>query len=439
MGSISAEENHLERKAITEMLTRRDFSRTLITAGAATFVADRATLATNPFAQAGMPRNVNGPNSEQKYDLLVKGGTVIDASQGLHAPLDVAVTGSKIVEVAKDIPESRAVKVVSAKDRIVTPGWIDLQVHCFEGIVLGINADHYCLSRGTTTVVENGGIGSVGLDGVIKYIVNPSTTRIFVGLNIFPPGYSFRPLPDNPDAMKPEVAAKAAEANKPVVVSIKAYLEKAHVGTRDLESLTRALEAAEMSRLPLVADINDSYTPLPEIITKLRKGDVFSHYSSDHPHGILDANGRILPEVLDARARGVLFDTAEGGGQVSFDVADKCLQQNFLPDTISTDLLELNVDKRVFDLPTAVSKFMALGMDLDQAIERVTAKPAQVFDYGVKIGTLRTGSEADIGIFELRDGNFEFLGSNDSQKRTGHKMLVNKAVICRGKYFVNSV
>jgi len=188
-----------------------------------------------------------------------------------------------------------------------------------------------------------------------------------------------------------------------------------------------------------VAAINVNFSPLPKIISKLRKGDVFSHYCSDHPHGILDANGRILPEVLDARARGVLFDTAEGGGQVSFEVADKCLQQNFLPDTISTDLLEINVDKRVFDLPTAVSKFMALGMDLDQAIERVTAKPAQIFDYGVKIGTLQPGSEADIAIFELRDGNFEFLGSKDSEKRTGHKMLVNKAVICRGKYFVNAV
>jgi dihydroorotase len=421
------------------MLTRRKFSQMCLATASAVLVPDRAKPTNGSPAYAGAPRNEGSQSSDQKYDLLIQGGTVIDPSQKLHAPLDVAVMGSKIVEIAKDIPANRAIKVVSAKDKIVTPGWIDLQVHCFEGIVSGINADHYCLSRGTTTVVENGGIGSIGLDGVIKYIVEPSITRIFVGLNIFPPGYSFRPLPDDPDAMKPELAAKAALDNKPVVVSIKAYVEKNHVGTRDLESLTKAMEAAEMSRLPLVADINDSYSPLPKIISKLRKGDVFSHYCSDHPHGILDANGRILPEVLDARARGVLFDTAEGGGQVSFEVADKCLQQDFLPDTISTDLLEINVDKRVFDLPTAVSKFMALGMDLDKAIERVTSKPAQVFDYGVKIGTLRPGSEADIGVFELRDGNFEFLGSNDSQKRTGHKMLVNKAVICRGKYFVNAV
>ena len=419
---------------MTTMFTRREFSQIFLATGTAMLVPDRSKSGTNPFAYAGQASNDGGQRPDQKCDLLIKSGTVIDPSQRLHAPLDVAVTGGTIVEVAKDIPESRAVKVISAKDRIVTPGWIDLQVHCFEGIVLGVNADPYCLSRGTTTVVENGGIGSVGLDGVIKYIINPSITRIFVGLNIFPPGYSIRPLPDDPDAMKPEVAAKAAAENKPVVVSIKAYLEKAHVGTRDLESLTKALEAAEMCHLPLVADINDSYNPLPKIVTKLRKGDVFSHYSSNHPHGILDANGKILPEVLDARARGVLFDTAEGGGQVSFEAAARCLQQNFLPDTISTDLLEFNVDKRVFDLPTAASKFMALGMDLDQVIERVTSKPAQVFDYGVKIGTLQPGSEADVGIFELRDGNFEFLDSKDSEKRTGHKMLVNKAVICRGKY-----
>jgi dihydroorotase len=382
-------------------------------------------------------------NENQKYDLLIKGGTVIDPSQQLHASLDVAVAGSKIVELAKDISESRAMKVVSAKDQIVTPGFIDLVVHCFEGLgMVSINADHYCLNRGVTTVIESGGVGSLGLPSAIKYIINPSNTRIFVGLNIFPPGYAFRGGPthlDDLEAMQPEVAARAAEENKSVVVSIKCYLERAHVGTNDIESLTKGLNAAEMSHLPLVADINDSYSPLSKIVTKLRKGDVFSHFCSDHPHGILDANGKILPEVLDARARGVLFDTAEGGGQVSFDVMERCFDQGFLPDTISTDLMERNVDNRVFDLPTEVSKFLALGMNLDQAIERVTLRPSRVFDYGVEIGTLRPGSEADISIFELRDGKFEFMGSNPAQKRVGHQRLINKAVVCRGKYFVNAV
>jgi dihydroorotase len=159
---------------------------------------------------------------------------------------------------------------------------------------------------------------------------------------------------------------------------------------------------------------------------------VFTHYLNGHPNGVLDANGKLLPAVLEARERGVIFDPAQGSSHFSFDVAEKCLAQNFLPDTISTDRLE----RPVYDLPTQVSKFVALGIDLDKAIEMVTVKPAQVYNYGLSLGTLRSGTEADIGIFEIRDGNFEFMDSN-RQKRTGHKMLVNKAVVRRGRYFVN--
>jgi dihydroorotase len=418
------------------MLTRRDFSKLVLVSAAACSLHESGwTLTSSPAADE--------IKDNQKYDLLIKGGTVIDPSQGLHAIMDVAVKDARIAAVAKDIPEGQAIKAFSAKDTIVTPGLIDLEVHCFEGLArVSINADHYCLSRGVTTVVENGGVGSLGLPGAIKYVINPSMTRIFVGLNVFPPGYAFRSGPpqlDDPEAMDADLAAKIAQTNKGVVVSIKTYLEREHAGTKDIESLTRALHAAEMARLPLVVDINNSYSPLSKIVPKMRKGDVFTHFYSSHPHGILDANGRILPEVLDARERGVLFDTADGGGQVSFDVVEKCFEQGFLPDTISTDLYEDNVDRRVFDLPTEVSKFMTLGLSLDQAIERVTARPAKVFDYGIQIGTLRPGSEADISIFELRDEKVEFTGSSPSERRIGRQRLISKAVVCRGNFFVNAV
>lgn len=168
----------------------------------------------------------------------------------------------------------------------------------------------------------------------------------------------------------------------------------------------------------------------------LRKGDVFTHYLNGHPHGILDANGKILPEVLDARTRGVFFDPAQGGGHFSFDVAEKSLAQDFLPDTISTDLTNTSAYGPVYDLPTQVSKFMALGMGLDKAIELVTSKPAQIFDYGSPIGTLKPGTEADLSIFEVREGSFDFIDSA-GQKRAGRQMLVNKAAIRRGQLFVN--
>jgi len=226
--------------------------------------------------------------------------------------------------------------------------------------------------------------------------------------------------------------------NKPVVVGIKIQLSKAITGAGDMECLKRAVEAAEIARLPLMAHIEDSYSPLPGILKMLRKGDIYTHCYNSRTHGILDANGKILPEAREARKRGVFFDPAQGQTHLNFEVADKCFQQNFLPDTISTDLTVIAVERRVFDLPTMVSKFMAMGIGLDQAIGMVTSNAARIFDYGAQVGTLRLGSEADVSIFELRDGEFEFEDS-DGGKRTGRQMLVSKAVVRHGQVFVNAV
>jgi dihydroorotase len=185
-----------------------------------------------------------------------------------------------------------------------------------------------------------------------------------------------------------------------------------------------------------MAHVSDPFSPLPDILKVMRKGDVVTHMYNNHPNGILDSNGKILPEVLEARERGIVFDPAHGRSHFSFDTAEKAMQQNFLPDTISTDLSEGNINGPVFDLPTTISKFLAIGMDIDTAIERVTAKPARVFDYGVPIGTLRPGSEGDVSIFDLHEGTFEFVDSNQ-QKRTGRQKLVNTAAVCRGELFIN--
>jgi dihydroorotase len=424
------------------MFTRRDFSKLLLATGTAGLVTDSVRSAASNSGYSPQNTNYEDQHTARNCDLLIKGGTVVDPGQHFHATMDVAVRAGKILEVSKDIPESRAVKVISAKNKIVTPGFIDLQVHSYDGAGgIGINADHYCLGRGVTTAVENGATGYANVGGFIKYIVNPSITRVYTSVNIFPVGLINRkivPGLDDPESMDPVLAAKAAEEYKPATVGIKAYPERFHLGPKDLECVRRALAAAEECRMPLVADLVDTYSPLPAHLKMMRRGDVFTHYCHNFAHAVLDANGRVLPEVLEARDRGVLFDTAQGQDKFNFKVAEKCLEQGLLPDTISTDLYAGNVDAMVYDLPTTVSKFMALGMSLDMAIERVTVKPAAVFDYGVQIGTLRPGSEADIGIFELQQGTFEFIGDSPSDKRLGRQMLVSKAVVCRGKYFVNA-
>ena len=413
------------------MLTRREFSRYFL-AGGTTLLASG-----DPWL-AGKPQVPLDQSSDQNCDLLIKGGTVIDPGQRLHGSLDVAVKDGKILSVSRDIPEDRARNVISAKDKIVTPGFIDIHVHCFDGVGSGTNADHYCLGRGVTTVVDAGSVGYPMIGAFLRYVVNASVTRIFALLDIGGLGtvVGIKDVMKNLDWVNPELTAKAANGNRPSVVGIKVRLQESIEGRNDLECLRRAREAAEASRLPLMVHIDEPYSPLPDILKTMRKGDVFTHFLNGHPHGVLDANGKILPEVFEARQRGVIFDPAQGSAHFSFDVAEKCLKQNFLPDTISTDLVSGSAFGPVYDLPTQVSKFMALGMDLDKAIELVTVKPAGVFDYGSQLGMLRPGTDADIGIFEIQQGTFEFTDS-DRQKRIGHQMLVNRAVVRRGQLFVN--
>lgn len=237
-------------------------------------------------------------------------------------------------------------------------------------------------------------------------------------------------------AVDPELAAKAAEDNKPVVVGIKVRLGNEIQGADDVEFLKRGVQAAQAAGLPLMAHIDGPYSPLTELLPMLRKGDVYTHFLHAHQHGTLDANGKILPVALEARQRGVFFDVAQGRSHLSFDVAEKCLAQGFLPDTLSTDLTRVTASERVFDLPTMVSKFMALGVDMDKAIQMVTSNAARVFDFGARIGTLQPGNEADIGIFDIREGNFEFEDS-DGKKRPGRQKLVSTAVVRRGELLVN--
>jgi len=414
------------------MLNRREFSKYFVAGGA-------ALLASGGARAAGTSATSPEQSAAPTFDLLIEGGTVVDPSQGLHAPLDVAIKDGKIAEVSKNIAKERAQKVISAKDLIVTPGFIDIHTHVFEGVSFGINADRYCLTRGVTTVVDAGSAGYSTMANFHKFVITPSVTRIVAFINIGVVGTAMLPGSlVNLDWVNPQLTAKSAMENKPVVVGVKVHMGKAFTGAGDMECLKRALEAAEILGVPLMAHIEDSYSPLPGILKMLRKGDIYTHCYNSRPHGILDATGKILPEAKEARERGVLFDPAQGQTHLNFDIAEKCFQQNLLPNTISTDLTVATVERRVYDLPTMASKFMALGLSLGQVVEMVTSNAARVFDCGAQIGTLQPGSEGDVAIFELRDGAFEFEDS-DGGKRTGRQMLTSRSVVRRGQVFINAV
>src|SRR3977135_2638759 len=278
---------------IRSMLTRRQFSKLIVGSG---------LLASSNFEAAGASPAQGGEQAAAlDCDVLIKGGTVIDPGQNLHAPLDVAVKNGKILEVSPDIPVARARSVVSAKGKIVTPGLVDAHVHVFEGMgPIPVNADLYCLERGVTTAVDTGSTGYAGIAAFKKYVIRPSATRIYALLDINGFGVMMGLAGEygNLDWVNSQSTARAAEENKPDVVGIKCRLSRETTGSNDLEVLKRALEAADSSHLPLMVHIGDSYSPLREIISRMRKGDVLTHCFNGRPNGILDANRKLRPEVL---------------------------------------------------------------------------------------------------------------------------------------------
>ena len=370
-----------------------------------------------------------------RYDLLVKGGRVIDPSQGLSAERDIAISGHNIAHVASAIPESEARQVLNASGKIVTPGLIDIHVHVYDGVApLGIPADPTCVAKGVTTVVD------AGSAGFRKYVINVVDTRVYALLNISVVGQSTLST-DNPYGelldlryANPKLAIRTIENNRDVILGVKIRLTRNIAGDHDLAALKLAREAADAVQLPLMVHIGGSYSPLKDILALLKKGDVITHSFRGGDGGILDDNGRILPEVRSAVARGVRLDIGHGAGSFSFDTAEKALRQDLLPGTISSDVHQFNINGPVFDLATTLSKFLHLGLTLEQVIERSATNPAHTFGFPKGLGTLREGAEADVAVFTLAEGDFEFVDALQ-QRRIGHRKLLPVATVKAGKIY----
>ena len=423
-------------------VSRRDFGRGIAGLGIASVVAKALPSFAASESRAGEAQGIPSiQNASGGCDLLIKGGTVIDPSQRMHAVMDVAVKGGKILEVSKDFPEARARTVVWAKDKIVTPGFVDIFAHVYDGVTRnGVNADLNCLTKGVTTVVDGGSAGWPSIAGFRKYVINTSATRLYAAINLSALGeVSNVGVMQNLAWIDPELTAAVVEENKPAVVGLKIQLGgQMDDGSKELEMecLKRGVQAAEACHVPILFRHLNQASLLPPYIKMLRRGDVVTHIYNRNV-SILDANGKLLPEVKEARQRGILFDIGHGLAHFVFDVAEQCLQQDFLPDTISSCLVAAHPYKPyevATDLPAIASEFLALGVSIDKVIEMVTAKPAQVYNYGVELGTLRPGREADISIFELREGQFTFVDYTGGT-RTGRQRLLPVATMRSGKLF----
>lgn len=376
-----------------------------------------------------------------RYDLVVKGGRVIDPSQGLAAVRDVAISGDRIAAVEESIPESEALHVVDATDRIVTPGWIDIHVHVYDGVApLGIPADPNCVAKGVTTVVDAGSAGAHTFPGLRKYVIEAVDTRVFALLNISVVGQStlsednlWGELLDLRYA-NTDLAIRTIERHRDLILGVKVRLTRNIAGDHDLEALRRAREAADAVGLPVMVHIGGSASSIPEILKLVKPGDVITHSFRGGEGGILDDEGRVMEPVLESVDAGVHLDIGHGAGSFSFDTAEKAMAQGLLPGTISSDVHQFNVHGPVFDLATTVSKFLHLGLSLEDAIARVTQHPSRVFGALNGLGSLRVGAPADVSVFTLERGRFRFSDAL-GETRTGEQLLKPAATVRAGRLY----
>jgi dihydroorotase len=371
------------------------------------------------------------------YDLVIAGGTLVDPGCGLHEKKDVAVEQEKIVLIDSHIPRDGAWEVLEASDHLVTPGLIDIHVHVYPGVShYGIDPDPTCLARGATTVNDAGSSGADTFEGLKRYVIEVVETRVTAFLNISSLGM-ISPLDNELEDLKhasPERAIGVCERNRDVIQGIKVRLTRSIVGDNGLEPLRLAARAAEALGMSLMVHVGDTPSPLGEILAVLRPGDLLTHCFHGRRHGILDDKGDALPEVREAVRRGILLDVGHGVGSFSFEVARRALAAGVTPGTISSDLHYYNVNGPVFDLATTMSKFLLLGLSLDEILAKTTKVPARVLGLSDRLGALRPGFLADIAIFRLSEGDFEFEDSTQ-QRVHGTQKLEPVAVIRRGRVY----
>ena len=379
-------------------------------------------------AGAGAAMFARGPRAfAASYDLIIKGGRVIDPSVRLDAMRDVAISGGRIVAVEATIAGDAA-DTLDARGKLVVPGLLDIHTHA------GRSAEGpgLVLQDGVTGWIDAGSQGAERIGetiAVARSSPQPGRVLINIGRNgILPEG-------DTMDLKRADVdaARDAIAKNRDFIVGVKARLSRDVAGGNDYEVLRRAQEVATSFSLPVMIHMGQTISPLPKLIDLLKRGDIVTHMFAPPPNSIIDESGHILPEILAARRRGVCFDVGNGqSGHMRWDTIAAIMKAGFWPDTFSTDWNTNSHQTGVIDLPNCMSKLFGYGMTLDEAIARATVNPARIFPLFNDRGTLNVGAPADLVLLELRKGNFEFL-DNYKNKITGHLRLFPSATVLGGK------
>lgn len=375
-----------------------------------------------------------------QYDLILKGGKIIDTSQSISSKLDIAFAKNKIAAIEVDISVEQSAQVIDVTGKLVMPGLIDIHAHVFTGCTnLGIAVDDICPRTGVTTLVDAGSAGWVTFPGFRKYIIEPAVTRVLGLVHISTLGLIYSGIGEmlNIDYANPEAAAQTVAENRDVALGVKVRQGQSIVGENGFEPLRRAVKAAEISNTFVMVHIGSMPGPLPEALALLRGGDIVTHCFHGRQTGVLDENGKLLDEVREARREGIIFDIGHGAGSFSFKTARTALDSDFPPDVISSDLHASSINGPVFDMPTTLSKFLHLGMPLEDVIEKATTVPAKVIGRE-ELGTLKVGTTGDVAVFELVEGEFE-LRDADRNTVTANQRLMPVLTIKEGKVISEEV
>jgi len=352
-------------------------------------------------------------------DFVLKGGRLIDPASGKDGIFDIRVRDGKIESIGANL--DAGVMVIDVKDHIVTAGLIDIHLHLMKGLgAFGADPDIFGVGSGVTTVVDAGSAGHTLLNVFRNYIAANAKTRVLNYINLSTlggvsgPGYSILADPRLIDEAKIE---QAVEANRDIIVGIKIMATGGALGSQGLKPLERARKLGDELKLPLLVHIGESWTKdaapvhVGDVLKYLRAGDIVTHMFTVHPGGLLDGNGKLWPQVRDAKESGVLMDVGHGLHNLNFDVARKVLDQGLQPDGVSTDGHRGNRAGPVYDLPTTMAKLMALGFSLNQVIEMATANAARLLGRADELGTLRIGQSAEISVFRIEERQWKAVDS----------------------------
>jgi dihydroorotase len=366
--------------------------------------------------------------------LLLKGGEVLDPGAGLAGTLDVRVREGLVAAVGAGLALDGDA-VLDVAGMLVVPGLIDLHAHCFVGASdFGPRTDDTARSTGVTTWVDGGSAGAGTFEGMRQWVLARSRVRMLAFLNISAIGLMYLKIGELNHLPYADVDAAigAARDHADLIVGIKVRNQLEVVGDAGVEPLRRAVRAAEAIGGRVMVHCTNPPVPMAELLALLRPGDVVSHFLHGRGHGLLDDKGQVRREVRQARERGILFDVAHGRMHVKFSIARAAIEQGFHPDTISSDLTMGGSAGCVKDLPTTMAKFLNLGMPLPDVIRAATATPAKALGREGRLGTLAQGAVADVAVFRLERGSFDFEDAHGDHL-TGAQRLVPQVTLRAGE------